>query len=81
MASDLSEAKTKLEKELRKEQLHLENQNKLENELQSLKNEGNKAKDSYEKKIKQLQADLKKAENEKSTEIGKLRGKLSSHKM
>ena len=60
MDSDLSEAKTKLEQE-------------SQNELQSLKNEGIKAKDSYEKLIKQLQADLKKSENEKSTEIGKLR--------
>ena len=73
MDSELSGAKTKLEQESQKEKLQLEEQNKLQNELQLLKNEGNKAKDSYEKKIKQLQADLKKSENEKSTEIGKLR--------
>lgn len=73
MGSDLSEAKTKLEQESQKEKLLLEKQNKLQNELQSLKNEGNKAKDSYEKMINKLQADLKKVENEKSTEIGKLR--------
>ena len=73
MDSDLSEAKTKLEQEFRKEKLQLEKQNKLQNQLQSLKNEGNKAKDSYEKMIKQLQADLKKAENEKSTELETLR--------
>ena len=73
MDSELSGAKTKLEQESQKEKLQLEEQNKLQNELQSLKNEGIKAKDSYEKLIKQLQADLKKSENEKSTEIGKLR--------
>ena len=73
LEGELSEAKTKLEQESQKEKLLLEKQNKLQNELQSLKNEGIKAKDSYEKLIKQLQADLKKSENEKSTEIGKLR--------
>lgn len=73
MDSELSEAKTKLEQESRKEKLHLQKQNKLQIELQSLKNEGNKSEDSYEKMINKLQADLKKAENKKSNEMEKLR--------
>ena len=62
-----------MEQESRKEKLYLEKQNKLQIELQSLKNEGNKSKDSYEKMINKLQADLKKAENKQSNEMEKHR--------
>ena len=63
MDRDLTEAKIKLEQE---EKLHLEKQNKLQDDLQ-------KAKDQSEITIKQLQADMMKTE----TEAEKLRATIS----
>ena len=47
---------------LEKEKLHLEEQSKLQNDLQNVRNEDKKVKDQSERTIKQLRADLLKTE-------------------